>query len=259
MPTHQSLQRAIAVLRQFTEREPALTVSEISRRLGLHKSTVSRLLTALAEEGMVWQDSTTARYSLGIGVVELAGVALGQIDVRAAAMPHIDELAAGTGETVSVVVPRHDEGVTVAYVASPHPIRHVVWIGRRMPLASTAVGRAILAAQHAAGRDWRDAIAARAGQLPSVVERDLSEALAGVAERGYAVEIDEYEPGTTVVAAPVLDRIGDVVAAISVSGPSERFGDDQREQAIPRLIVATNRVAENLGVLPVAALAGGLG
>ena len=116
MPTHQSLQRAVAILREFSESDPALTVSEVSRRLDLHKSTVSRILATLLEEGLVWHNAETGRYSLGMGLVEMAGVALGQIDVRAAAMPHMADLVAELDETVAVVA-RRDRG---RYNGRPH-------------------------------------------------------------------------------------------------------------------------------------------
>jgi len=111
--THQSLQRAAAILREFSEVEPALTVTDISHRLDLHKSTVSRILATLLEEGMVWHNASTGRYSLGMALVEMAGVALGQIDVRAAAMPHVERLAAATNETITVAVRRGREAITV--------------------------------------------------------------------------------------------------------------------------------------------------
>ena len=232
--THQSLQRAVAIMREFTELEPALTVSEISRRLGLHKSTVSRILAALAEEGMVWHNADTGRYSLGMALVEMAGVALGQIDVRAAAMPRIERLSAETNETITVVVNRGREGITVAHLPSTHPIRHVVWIGRRIPLRTTAAGRVLLAAMHVRG------------EVDG--ETTLATDLGFITKRGYAEESDEYEIGTSAIAAPVLDYTGEAVAALSISGPSARFDSKARNAAVPLLIEVANEVAADLGM-----------
>lgn len=238
--THQSLRRAVAILREFTEAEPQLTVSDIARRLDLHKSTVSRILSTLADEGVVWQDSRTGRYSLGLGLVELAGVALGQIDVRAAAMPHIELLAATSGETITVLVRRGDEAVTVAHVASGHSVRHVSWIGRRIPLRSTAAGKVLLAGQAAPGDDADTPLSE---PLPPGLRKEL----ASIHRRGFATEVDEFEAGGAGIAAPVLGSGGSVVAAVAISGPSERFAPEQRRQALPSLRRAATAIAFELG------------
>lgn len=246
--THQSLQRAVAILREFSEAEPALTVSEISARLDLHKSTVSRLLGALRDEGLVWHNPATGRYSLGMGLVEMAGVALGQIDVRAAALPHMERLAEETTETVSVAVRRGRDAVTVAYVPSRHPLRHVVWIGRRLPLAKTAAGTTLLAAMHAAGDDWRALAAIESQDNPAEWERDFVTTLERVLRAGYADESDQYEPGIAAMAAPVFDPSGNTTAALTVSGPSARFDAPVRAATGPLLIQTADAIAADLGV-----------
>lgn len=248
MATHQSIQRANAILREFTELEPSLTVSEISRRLDLHKSTVSRILATLLQDGMVWHNTETGRYSLGMALVEMAGVALGQIDVRAAAMPHMGRLATETNETISVAVPRGRESVTVAHLPSTHSIRHVLWIGRRLPLRTTATGKALLAAMNARGETWADLLGMAEEDRPfnwrSAIESDLSL----ITKRGYADESEEFEVGAAAIAAPILDHTGAVVAALAISGPSARFDPDSREAAAPGLIRTSNSISAELGM-----------
>lgn len=246
--THQSVRRAAAILRAFTESSPQLTVSEIARALDLHKSTVSRILATLADEGLVWQDARTGRYSLGLGLVELAGVALGQIDVRAAAFPYLDHLVREVQETVTVTVLRGNEAVTVAYMPSPHTVRHVSWIGRRIPLATTACGKVFLAAALASGQE-RSTLG-----LPSSVTMgdptlvpEMAAELRIVQRRGFATEVEEFEPGGASIAAPIQDATRSVVAALAVSGPAERFGSDERLAAIPLLRHAANDIAIDLG------------
>ncbi|MCP3974035.1 MAG: IclR family transcriptional regulator [bacterium] len=254
--THQSLQRAVAILREFSEQEPSLTVGEISRRLRLHKSTVSRILATLLEDGMVWHNSMTGRYSLGMTVVEMAGVALGQIDVRAAAMPHMELLAAESAETISLVVRRDREAVTVAHLPSPHSIRHVHWIGRRLPLRTTAAGKALLAAMYARGQDWRSLVAPAEEEPRPSWERALEADLTLVAKRGYAEESDEFEIGTAAIAAPILDRNGRAIAALSISGPTARFDTRARDAVAALLIDSADAVATDLGMSRPTELAG---
>lgn len=246
--THRSLQRAIAAMREFSELEPALTVTEMSRRLGLHKSTVSRILATLHDEGMVWHDAGTGRYSLGMAVVEMAGVALGQINVRAAAMPHIERLVADVNETITVAVRRGQEAVTVAHLPSTHPIRHVVWIGRRIPLRTAAAGKVLLAAMHSRGEDWRALVGISEDDRPAEWTTTLAADLTAIIKRGYGEESDEFEIGTSAIAAPVFDHTGAPAAAISISGPSARFDSEARDTAAPLLIETANRVATDLGV-----------
>ncbi len=208
--THQSLRRAVAILREFSEANPTLTVGEIARRLDLHKSTVSRILATLAEEGVVWQNPADGRYSLGLGLVEMAGVALGRIDVRAAALPHMDRLAEQVGETITVCVRRGQDAVTVAQVSSTRSVRQVAWIGRRFPLQTTASGRVFLGA-------------------------------------AIAVEVDEFEVGSSSIAAPITDTGGAVVAALAIGAPTERFGPSERAQATPFLVETARAIAWDLG------------
>lgn len=246
--THQSLQRAIAILREFSEIEPALTVGEISQRLGLHKSTVSRILATLLEEGMVWHNAESGRYSLGMGLLGMAGVALGQIDVRAAAIPHMEQLAAVTNETISVSVRRDRVAVTVAHLPSTHSIRHVLWIGRRLPLGSTATGRSLLAAMDARGDDWWALVRPTREDQSAEWETTLRADLASITRRGYAEEWDEFEIGTAAIAAPILDHTGAAIAALAISGPSARFDTERRIATAPLLIETANAVASDLGI-----------
>ena len=247
--THQSIQRAMAILRVFSEREPEIGVGEIARRLGLHKSTVSRIMATLLDDGFVWHNPDTGKYSLGMAIVELAGVALGQIDVRAAAMPHMEALGRALDETVSVSVLRHGEAVTVAHHPSTQPVRHVAWIGRRTPLETTAAGRVFLAAHYAPEHDAVPfAGAAAPGADTAPVHGPTAPAVAQVRHDGYAVEVDEHEPGTSAVAAPIVDRHGTVIASLAVAAPSFRFGPDRIRAAGPQVVAAADAVAEQLGI-----------
>lgn len=248
-PTHQSLRRAVAILRTFSEIEPELTVGDISRRLDLHKSTTSRILGTLAEDGLVWHNQETGRYSLGMALVELAGVALGQIDVRAAAMPHMEALGAEVDETVFVSILRGSDAVTVAHLPPRRSVRHVVWIGRRTPLRTTASGKTFLAAIRSTGQDWREVAWRGAYDVESVgSDPEMDEELDEIARLGLAVEVDDFEIGSSAIAAPIMDPSGAVVAAISIGAPTSRFGPEERDAAAPLLRDAARKIEAELGV-----------
>src|SRR3954470_15428960 len=118
------LQNGIAVLRAFTVDEPVQGVSEIAAKVGLHKSTVSRILATLELEGLVERDPTTRRFRLGLGVIGLAGPLLADLDVRRIAYPVLLDLARRTGETAALMLWDGGESVCVEQVPSSHQVKH---------------------------------------------------------------------------------------------------------------------------------------
>lgn len=244
----QSIQRAAAILRSFTEAEPELGVIELSRRLGLHKSTVSRILSTLQTEGLVGQNPETGRYRLGVGLISLAGVALGRLNARAAAQPYLTALVEATLETVNVAVIDGRECVNIERAFSPQPIRYMGWIGRRTPLHCTASGMVLLAYMLS---EERDAL------LPSplikytdktVVDKPSLEAsFSRICGQGYAIVHEEFEEGFSSIAAPIFNHQGQAVATISISGPTFRMGPGQIEAFIEPLKEATQKASADLG------------
>ena len=147
----QSVERALAVLKLFGESEPELGVSELARRLSLHKSTVSRLLSTLEAGGFVQQDKRNGRYRLGLQLATLAGLALTQYELRDVARPFLSELAGESGETTTLSVLDGTDAVNIDQVLAPQPVKHLGWIGRRLPLFCTAAGKPLLASFSAPG------------------------------------------------------------------------------------------------------------
>ncbi|RME85565.1 MAG: IclR family transcriptional regulator [Caldilineae bacterium] len=244
----QSIQRAVAILRSFTETEPELSVGELSRRLNLHKSTVSRILATLQQEGLVGQNPVTGRYRLGLGLVSLAGVALGRLDVRGIAQPHLPHLVEITEETINVTVLDGSECVNVERAASPKPIHYVGWIGRRTPVHCTAGGRVFLAFMPEQKR--RALLAAPLRRYTSCTITDPEQLLCTlqqVREQGYAVVHGEFEEGFSDVAAPVLNHRREVVAALVVSGPSFRLTPERIASFLPDLLETARVISTKLG------------
>lgn len=220
----QSINRAIAIMRCFSEADPELSVTELSQRLKLPKSTVSRILGTLQDEGLVGQNPRTGRYRLGVGLISMAGVALGRIDVRGAAFERLDDLAAETRETISVNILDDGECVTVDNKVSPQPLRYANWIGRRMPLHCTASGKVLLAGLSVNERDAFFLSPLRRHTPRTITDpKVLNQELHLIRERGYALGEEEYQEGFCAIAAPLFDHSGRVVGALAVSGPSFRL------------------------------------
>lgn len=251
----QSIRRAAAILRAFTEAEPELGITAIGERLGLHKSTVSRIVATLQREGLVSQNPESGKYRLGLGLISLAGVALGRLDVRGVAQPYLIELVNTTKETVNVTVLDGNECVNIEREPSPQAIRYMGWIGRRTPLHCTASGKVLLAFM---APDDRRAI------LPDVLRRfteqtitdldQLESSLQSIRNQGYAVVNEEYDEGFSALAAPVFNHNAKVVATIAVSGPTFRMTDDRLPSFIEPLLRTTRRISDELGFQPPLAL-----
>jgi IclR family transcriptional regulator, acetate operon repressor len=235
-------------MRCFTESEPELSVMEISRRLNLHKSTVSRMLSTLQYEGLVGQNPKTGKYHLGLGLIGLAGVALGRLDARAAVQPYLKDLAEQTGETVNLLVRDGHECVVIERSNSPQPIRYMGWIGRRSPMHCTASGKVLLAFM-----TFPERMAILPNPLPAYTGKTITStaqlelSLDKVCQDGYAIVHEEYEEGFSTLAAPVFNHRGDVVGAITISGPTYRLEDGKLESFITRLLNTTNKVSTDLG------------
>jgi DNA-binding IclR family transcriptional regulator len=218
-----ALANGIHILRTFTVAEPALGVNEIARRLGMSASTVYRALVTLEDLGLVEQEAATDRYRLASGVIALAGPLLANLDVRDIARPFLEQLARDSRESVNMAIWNRDEAVNIEQVPSPAAIKHLAPLGRRNPPHASAVGKVFLA-----HLSTEEAAALIARGLPRLTERTITEParlladLATTRERGYAVNDEELEPDLVAVAAPVRDRHGQVVAAVSVSAPSFR-------------------------------------
>jgi DNA-binding IclR family transcriptional regulator len=244
----QSVQRAVTILRSFTEAEPTLSVTFLSERLGLHKSTVSRLLSTLGREGFVEQDPETGKYRLGLGLVSLAGFALEQLDIRRVAHPYLGPLAELTQETINLTVRVGAEGVNVERVASPRSIRYVGSVGRRTPLHCTSTGKVLLAFMSPQERE---------ALLPRTLSRfttktitdhaALEVELKRVRAQGYAVAREEYEEDLAAVAAPIYNHQGRAIATISITGPAYRLEPEKIANLVPLLQETAGKISAQLG------------
>lgn len=238
-----SLFNGLAVLQAFTIEAPALGVTQIAAKVGLHKSTVSRILSGLAEAGFVEREPESARYRLGLGVIALSAPLLAELDVRRAALPYLEDLMERTAETAAISVWNGTEAVVVEQVASPHQVKHSASIGTRYPKFESSSVRVFLAELPP---DHVEQLL-QSGRIPRGGSRELagpvSPQLARIREQGYAVNdglTTEEEFG---VSAPVRDFRGFVVGCITLSAPRSRVHRSKNQQA---LIDAVRQAAEKV-------------
>lgn len=244
----QSVQKAISILKAFTISEPELGVNELSRRVGLHKSTVSRLLYTLEQAGLIERNPETEKCRLGIELIALAGLVLTHADVRRAARADLRWLAEVTEETINLAVLDGDQVMNVEQIPSPRMVKDVGWVGRRTWLHCTATGKVLLAHLPEATVDrFLAQPMPRFTRLTIVDAAQLRAELAKVRRDGYALGQEELEEGLNAVAVPIRNHLGEVVAAVSVSGPSYRVSPDRVPELSKLVGEAARRISVQIG------------
>ena len=221
-----ALLRGLAVLDMFDRDVTVVAIGEIARTLGIHKSSASRVAATLAAAGYLRSTGVQGQYRLGPRLVTLGALADAGSGFEDLVMPHLRELSEATGETGHLAVLDGSNAVTIGVADGWHTVRMHSWIGKSSPAYLSSMGKALLAGRsEAVVRALYPARLAPATNR-SITSRDgLLAALERIRHDGYATDDEELEIGLRCVAAPIFDRDGNVVGAISVSGPSQRFSD----------------------------------
>ncbi len=246
----QSVDRALTVL-GILARVGEAGVTGIAHELGVHKSTAFRLIATLESHGMVEQNDERGKYRLGVGLLRLAVATTARLDVVQEARPITRKLAADTGETVNIAVLSEQSALYLDQVAGQSALQSHNWVGQHIPLHATSNGKVLLCEL------GPEELEARLPKLASYTtgtitsRARLRQELAIVREQGYAVAVDELEVGLTAIAAPIHNAHGDVVASVSVSGPSFRIDADRVGNLVPLVVDAATEISTRLGAASV--------
>ncbi len=224
----QSVARAAAILQAFAVPDQHLSITDVARLLDVHKSTASRLVATLVHAGLL-ESSGAGSITLGPEVRRLGRLASGTADLAELARDMMQDLAAETGETVTLSVRDGDHAVTIAQCGGTHRIGVQSWVGARTPLASTADGKVLLAFDGAG----------------TTVPRSVRAELSGVVAAEWASARGELEDGLFGVAVPVWDGHGTFLAALCVSGPSYRVGVERFDDLATRCRAAAYRLTDS--------------
>src|SRR3954470_4918009 len=242
----QSVDRALTIL-ELLAREGDAGVTEIAAELGVHKSTAFRLLATLEAHRLVEQDGDRGRYRLGVGNLRLAGATTARLDLVTEARPVCRQLAADTGETVNITVRSETSALYLDQVAGSSAVQSHNWVGQHIPLHATSNGKVLIS--ELIDAELKKAVRA----LPRVTDRTvtsrakLKAELAEVRELGYAVAVDELEVGLAAAAAPIHNAHGDVIASLSVSGPTFRLTETRVKELVPVVLDAAEEASRRLG------------
>ena len=220
-----SVANAILLMKTFSDEQSQLGISALAERLGLAKSTVHRLASTLVEAGMLEQNKETGKYRLGLAVFELGSLVRRKIDMSFEAKPWLMTLRGSRpAKQLNLSILDHGGVVCVNFLESKNVNRISSGIGLRKPVHCTAEGKALIAFQSAAAIERIiGAKLERRTQRTVINPAVLNEEFAVIRARGYATDDEEYEVGVRGIAAPVRDDSGVPVAAVGVTGPTQRL------------------------------------
>lgn len=244
-----SVSNAARLLKEFGKGDHEIGVTELSRRLGLGKSTTHRLLHTLAHERLLEQDPETGAYRLGLAMHELGASAQSHLDLHHAASPVLDQLRNMTRETVQVAVLDGREVVYVERRESPQTLRLFGRVGHRNSAHCTSTGKVLLAylPNHELENlldGWK-----LSKRTPYAItdQKRLRAELAKVRAQGWAENVNESEVGIASVAAPIRNVFGQVIASVSIAGPVQRLDGDSLKRFARPAVEAGAAISKRMG------------
>jgi DNA-binding IclR family transcriptional regulator len=246
VPGTRAVQRALSLLKAFSDEEPRRSLTELAVEVGLDKATAHRMLKALELEGFVTRSPGTGDYQLGSEMIVLGTRALRAVDVREAARPELEFLADATGETASLESLAHGEVLILDEARGRGILSIGTEIGTRWPAHATATGKVLMAFAE-------PDIVLPPGSLAAITDNTITsqdqwaQALAEIRELGYATNLEELEYGYASVAAAVRDRDGKTTAALSVGGSVHRVTPDRIPALAEEVKAAAARLSGHLG------------
>lgn len=218
---------------------------------GLPKTTAFRVLATLAARRLIERDEQTQTYRLGMLALVIGARAMGDLDLRRSARPHLEQLVTETGETVHLSILSDDKALCIDKLDASRSMRMASFVGFLDPLHCSGVGKALLAFQEEPTRNQLlgriqfdphtpHTITDRAGLVAQINE---------IRERGYAIDNQEIEEGLRCVAAPIRDHSGAVVGAVSISGPTTRVTEANLEHLARAVERCALSISRELGAL----------
>jgi len=224
-----------------------MTNAELSRKLSIPKSSASYILRVLEHRGFLRRERTTGKYQVGLKVVSLSRGVLSELDVREIALPILRQLVERVHLTAHLAVEDQGKAVYIEKVEAPGFIKMDTWVGRRMDLHTTSVGKALLAYRSKSEAESLIKKLELSRRTPKTItsRHELLHDLARTRVRGFAVDDEENNLGVRCVAAPVFDALGDVIASVGVSGSTSQMD----KSSLPKIAEGTKDAARKISQL----------
>jgi DNA-binding IclR family transcriptional regulator len=245
-----SAQRTLAILELLTSR-PTLTFAQIETALRYPRSSLHGILTTMADKGWLELDARARTYSLGIRAWEAGQAYLRGTDLVERARPHMERVRDALDETVQLAILDGTYNVYLAKVQGSQRLVLVSEVGHRLEAHTTGLGKVLLAGLAPVERARRLRGAALESFTPNTItdREQLEEELERIRQKGFAVDNEEHTLGVRCVAVPVRDHTGEVIAALSVSMPTVRFGPQAQQDTVTALQGAAAELSRSLGYL----------
>jgi len=245
----QSVSHALDVLEQFSGNIDEIGVTELSKRLKLHKNNVFRLLATLEARGYIEQNKVTENYRLGLKCLQLGQSFVRQMGLLVQARAALEQLAQTAGESTFVAVRKGAGIVPLDFIEPSRPVRVVSFLGVILPAHCTAAGKVYLAFEPDG-----ELLQTPPSSLPSYTKKTitdpkmLSEQIKEIGELGYAVEHGEFMDEVSSIAVPVRDYTRTLVGVLAVTGPSHRLsGDRIKKEIMPLILSSGGELSRRLG------------
>jgi DNA-binding IclR family transcriptional regulator len=241
-----AVERALAMLEAVGQESEGLSNAEISRKLNIPKSSASYILRTLEAQNYLTRDAESGKYRVGLKILSLSRGALSGLDVRGVALPIMHHLTQQTGLTCHLAILDGPDAVYVEKVEPEGFIRMDTWVGRRMRVHATSVGKALVAhitperlqqILHQSGMEKRTP------KTITTMPRLLKE-LEKVRAQGYAVDDEENNLGARCVGAPVFNDRGLIEAGLGLSGTTQQVSP----QTMPRIVEALKDAARHISM-----------
>ncbi|WP_134682749.1 IclR family transcriptional regulator [Brevibacillus migulae] len=243
-----SVRNSCTLLKLFLDSPKEMGVTELSKKLSLSKGAVHKILSTLEAEGFIRQNPKTKQYTLGFTLLELGSKVISNHDIVDFSQPFLSQLAKSTNELAVLCVLDKTDALYVSKVDSIHPIRFNVEIYRRFPPYSTSGSRVLLAYQ---SQEYQDQILQDAELISYTSQsftsiEEIKQNLLEIRRQGYEISSNRRNLGVTGFAAPVFDASGEVTAAVSVIGPTDRIAP-QQSAVLEQLLATTQTMSAQLG------------
>jgi DNA-binding IclR family transcriptional regulator len=242
MSSVRAVDRAIAILQCFSAEQPAMSVIDIQKRVGLSRPTLYRLLHTLAARGLVCSEGDPQRFRLAHGVMKLSHVWLRGLEVVNVARPIVEGLRDQTGETAALFRLQENRGICILECESRHVLSISRGVGDSLEITQGSTGKAMLAFMEPQRRSQLLA------HMPRGAHRlRFEEALAAAKRDGYATSRGEIIGGAVAVSSPFFDHRGSVVGSVGLYGPDARVSDDRLSEFAGLVRDAGRQISALLG------------
>ena len=246
-----TLSKAIDVINIFENEAEALTITEISKRTTINRTTLYRILYTLRSRGYIEMDVETGKYSLGLKLVQLSSLVLQRSGIKQVARPFLEQLRDDLNETVHLVIHNEGKAIFIDKIEVSRTIFMGSFIGWIAPLYCTASGKLLLSYQSKEYIDhYLSTHSFKAYTQNTLTDKDkLREELNHINREGISVDNEEIVEGLTCFAAPIVDKQGNILASVSVSGPTSRMVANN-EDIVSTLIQNAKSISDKLATIP---------